>query len=131
MARLAPLLLALTACAAPICAGCGADDAGRELPTEYRAAYESLISAEPSTCWPELRDGLIISGGMMEAVAGGIAPAIVEDGAWVARIPYAGTLAATWRLEPSEDLTWATADALFERDGIVTCTGSARFARTD
>ncbi len=131
MTRFAPLLLALTACAAPICAGCGADDAGRELPTEYRAAYESLISAEPSTCWPELRDGLWVRNGTMEADVGGVGPVAVEDGAWVARIPYAGTMAATWRLEPSEDLTWATADAVFERAGIVICTGSARFVRVD
>ena len=128
MTRFAPLLLALTACAAPICAGCGADDAGRELPTEYRAAYESLISAEPSTCGQRLQDGLAISGGMMEATLGGVAPVTVEDGAWVARVPYGGDIFTTWRLEPSEDLAWATADMVRE-GGVGSCVGTARFVR--
>ena len=129
MTRAALLALALTACTAPICAGCGTDD-GRELPAEYRAGYESLISAEPASCASELRDGIIIANGNMETIRGGVAPVIVEDGAWVARVPYGSEIVVAWRLEPSEDLTWATADMV--RDGGVgECAASARFVRGD
>lgn len=126
MTRFAAALLTLTACTAPICAGCGADD-GRELPTEYRASYESLISAEPSTCGNLTMDALTVrDDGTMEAVRGGTAPFVVDDGAWVATLRYPNNY-RTWRLEPSEDLTWATAELSIGGE----CTAVARFARTD
>lgn len=126
MTRTALLALALTACTAPICAGCGTDD-GREPPAEYRAGYESLISAEPASCASLADDSLYIhADGTMESLRGGRAPFTLDAGAWVGTLRYPSDF-RTWRLEPSEDLSWATAEVSIDGG----CTAVARFARID
>lgn len=104
MSRVLPVLvLALAACGAPICAGCGADDGGDALPATFAAQFRSLVSSTDATCGQWIDDRLTIADGTMTSLRFTSAAYTVVDGGWEASISTTGGSGGSgilFRMEP-------------------------------